>query len=435
MIRCDRVYAAICMAGLFGFVTGCSTGDSSAGNGGGGNAGGSGNSAGSAAGGMLADGKMCINDGIDNPDCPAVPPVNGDCASKGECCHRSSNSAKEKLLGKDDPLVLEYRINYSFTINHPMTIGSNLLATGTAQVYETEQQSYLIRIIAPRKDGKEINGAGKFTFNTGRYNCDGTYSYYGDTTAPAVAGVSRDPARWAPHEAAAMIDVGKTGIDRVKIPFSTNPNRTIHYTPNLDLNTYALDWELLDESFRLLDFDPSGAGRDCVGARDGSTWTASGKFESFTPLAGNNQQKISAVMQSYCSLVAFNILANDDKSLDCETEPRCVPGSVDCRWVKLPDALCPTTNEERALFGCHLGAEGNVNQEMGYPADLHCTPTAPATAQDPDQGVSTVGQCCDPLGKSSALPACNGYRLINEFVAAAAEITDDPKNEVQAKCF
>jgi hypothetical protein len=40
-------------------------------------------------------------------------------------------------------------------------------------------------------------------------------------------------------------------------------------------------------------------------------------------------------------------------------------------------------------------------------------------------GVTTKGQCCDPLGMSTTLPACNAYRLVQDFVAAAAEIDDN----------
>jgi hypothetical protein len=102
--------------------------------------------------------------------------------------------------------------------------------------------------------------------------------------------------------------------------------------------------------------------------------------------------------------------------------------------VKLPDSLCPETPEHQALYGCHLGAEGNPNAEEGYPEALNCTPEAPATALDPDMGATSVGQCCDPLGQSATLPACNAYRTVGRFVAAAAEITDAPRNDVPPVC-
>jgi hypothetical protein len=123
------------------------------------------------------------------------------------------------------------------------------------------------------------------------------------------------------------------------------------------------------------------------------------------------------------------------KDTKCLEEQRCMPGTDGCLWKKLPDSLCPGDEAERALFGCHLGAEGNPNAEAGYPATLDCTQDAPTTALDPDMGATSTGQCCDPLGQSSTLPACNAYRTTGTFVAAAAEITDDPRNSLPDVCM
>jgi hypothetical protein len=53
---------------------------------------------------------------------------------------------------------------------------------------------------------------------------------------------------------------------------------------------------------------------------------------------------------------------------------------------------------------------------------------------DPDQGATPEGQCCDPLGQSTTLPACNAHMLVNDFVAAAVDITDAPADSLQADC-
>ena len=63
---------------------------------------------GGGSGGMSTAGTsapMCNVDGTDNLDCPAIPPFKGECSGRGVCCHRSSNAAKEKALGPNDPLV------------------------------------------------------------------------------------------------------------------------------------------------------------------------------------------------------------------------------------------------------------------------------------------------------------------------------------------
>ena len=108
-----------------------------------------------------------------------------------------------------------------------------------------------------------------------------------------------------------------------------------------------------------------------------------------------------------------------------------MPGSEDCLWKKLPDSLCPADDAERELFGCHLGDKQNINEEEDYPS-VECTDTAPTSPADPDEG--PPGQCCDPLGMSSDLPPCNAYRLVQDYVAAAAEITDTLADEVQQPC-
>jgi hypothetical protein len=123
--------------------------------------------------------------------------------------------------------------------------------------------------------------------------------------------------------------------------------------------------------------------------------------------------------------------------LSCTTTERCVPdnppaadfASRACPWIKLPDSLCPEAGHE-SMFGCHLGALTNVNNEAGYPSSVACTMDAPSSTLPDEQG-----QCCDPLGAGTdGLPACNAFRVINDFAASAAEITDAPSNDLQPVC-
>jgi hypothetical protein len=117
------------------------------------------------------------------------------------------------------------------------------------------------------------------------------------------------------------------------------------------------------------------------------------------------------------------------------------PAARVCKWIKLPDSLCPVSDAERRIFRCHLGAESNPNAEQeaeaGYPTDLNCTAEAPLAPLDPDVNPSvSKGQCCDPLGISTnGLPACNAFRIVNRYAAAAAEITDDKSGETPPVCM
>jgi len=88
---------------------------------------------------------------------------------------------------------------------------------------------------------------------------------------------------------------------------------------------------------------------------------------------------------SLCTLYAFGLLSTpvDFESLDCERTPRCTQ--------EMPNAHDPSGRSE--------------------------------------------GQCCDPLGVSPALPACNAWRAEHEFVAASAEITAEESNSMFRSCL
>jgi len=380
----------------------------------------------------------CVNSGEINFDCPFnLPPINGSCAPAGECCHRASNTAKIAALGPDDPAVLEYRLNFVDVNNHPLTVGNPVLMSGASARADicSGEQCLLWRFTAPREGGAFVAGQGEAEIGIGAYNCDGTYSYYGPSAAPARPEVdSSDPGRWQSVKVPAQVDPAKEGIERYHIPFATNRNREIARSIFLWPADNTIDWELASSGFEITAFDTSDAGQDCMGARDGLSWNTVNGFTSYSTMEGNDTDVSNLISQTYCSLLAFGLLGEGMKETKCLDTPRCMPGTAGCLWVKLPDALCPKDEAERALFGCHLGAEGNPNNEEGYPATLECTPEAPSAALDPDMGATSDGQCCDPLGQSATLPPCNAYRTTGVFAAAAAEITDEPRNELPPVC-
>ena len=232
-----------------------------------------------------------------------------------------------------------------------------------------------------------------------------------------------------------QVDPTKQGIDRYHIPFATNRNREIARSIFIWPEDNSIDWELASSGFEITGFDTSEAGQDCIGARDSFKWNTVNGFVAYSPLKGNDQDVNNLISQTYCSLLAFGVLPEGMKNEDCLTTARCMPGSADCPWIKLPDALCPQDEAARELFGCHLGAQGNPNTEDGYPELLDCTQEPPTAPLDPDQGATSRGQCCDPLGESATLPACNAYRTVGMFVAAAAEITDAPRNSLAPACM
>jgi hypothetical protein len=387
----------------------------------------------------------CVNQGEINFDCPFnLPPIKGSCAPAATCCHRSSNLAKVSKLGPDQPAQIEYRLNYVDIYNHPQSIGLPDLMRTAGQRADvcSGEQCLLWRFTAPRAGGAYVAGKGEVEIGVGAYNCDGTYSFYGPGAAPdrtAIVGESA-PGRWQSVKVPADVDPAKPGVDRFHIPWATNKNREIARSIFLIPKDNTIDWELASSGFTITQMDWSDPGLDCLGSRNGFVgWNTVAGFEAYSPVAGNDRDISDQINQSYCSLLGFGLLPEGKKNKDCSQTARCIPdggsfGDGGCDWVKLPDALCPTSEAERALWGCHLGAEGNPNREDGYPAALNCTPTAPTVAQNPDVGVTTTGQCCDALGTSTTLPPCNSYRTVGKFVAAAAEITDEPRNSLPPVC-
>lgn len=406
-------------------------------------AGGSGgSSAGMSGSGAGASGQAsefsCVNSGDINYDCPfQLPPTRGTCAPQGECCHRASNAARIAALGPNDPAELEYRLNFVDITNHPQTIGNPVLVSGAAARADicSGEQCLLWRFKAPRANDEFVAGDGEVEIGIGAYNCDGTYSFYGPNAAPNRPEVDgTEPGRWQAVKVPATVDPEKQGIERYHIPFATNRNREIARSIFLWPADNTIDWELASSGFEITEFDSSETGYDCQGIRDMTTWSTVNGFESYSVMEGNDEDISNLISQTYCSLLAFGLLGEGLKDTKCLDEVRCMPGTADCPWLKLPDSLCPKDEGERALFGCHLGAEGNPNGEDGYPATLTCTPDAPTAALDPDMGATSKGQCCDPLGQSATLPACNAYRTVGVFAAAAADITDAPRNDLPPVC-
>ena len=161
---------------------------------------------------------------------------------------------------------------------------------------------------------------------------------------------------------------------------------------------------------------------------DSTSWRTGGEFIFYTPMKPNDVDMIPTTGNTYCNLIAFGIQVEEPIATCFET-PRCEPGTADCKWLKLPDSLCPETEAEMAMWGCHVGYEDNPDGES-----TRCTSDQPTGPLNPNEGATSEGQCCDPLGESSSLPACNAYLVRNAYVAAAAEITDEPTDSIQAKC-
>ncbi len=369
---------------------------------------------------------------VDNPDpineeCPLndVGPTEGPYALKGACCYRTSNKAR--LDAEAAQRTLEFRLPYFMLINHRMTIDPVLFGDTTILRFENEEQNLLIRFTLPQKDGELVKGQGKLKIGPGRYNCDGTYSFYSEQAAPTESGAAN---RWYVPEIELEI-TNPEAQDRslVSAPFKSAlpiSNRG-SYLPYLGAAPdFALDWEGQSQGFNFLELAIGEDNYDCVGSRNGSKWKPGGKSVAYARVDQNEVGRIDLLGISFCQLMAFGARAD---APSCSAA-RCTPGEAGCLWRRLPDSLCPVSEEDKAKWGCHLGYGGNPDNA---PIELNCTADPPGDI-DPDKG-TPQGQCCDPLGREdSGLPACNAWAQINELVAAAVEITDKPADQLQQSC-
>jgi hypothetical protein len=394
-------------------------------------------SGGSGLGGVggRIDLEACLgSDEATNFSCPqSVGPFEGACAPKGQCCRRSSNLEELAYLGPEEPQVFEYRFSQALITNHPLSMSLPILQMSAAERarYCGGDQCRLMRLTKPRSNGQQTVGSGLMQIGVGRYNCDGTYSFYDYNVAPVREQenlFSSD--RWEARLVDTLYDPSAAVDDRIVPDFSSNPNQYVSCIPYFLPGTQTIDWEECSSGFELLQIvnDSSEGSEDCLGSWNGAQWSMPGRYQTFVPLADNNRDIIDSISQSYCQLLSFSVLAPEERDIDCLATPRCFPGNPGCKYVKLPDSLCPVDERERGLFRCHLGARDNPNDESDYPEVLPCTNGAPVE-------LTQDGQCCDPMGQGSdGLPACNAFRMLYDFAASAAEITHEAKSEFPPVC-
>jgi hypothetical protein len=372
-----------------------------------------------------------------NSDCPQKQgPFDGKYAMKGKCCYRSSNSGR-LANAKDGMATLSYRLTYFNPNNHPNTISSPLIISTTVDRFDKEEQHLLFRFKVPYENGEFKAGDGTAQIGAGRYNCDGTYSFYSNTAAPMTPMFS-DKARWSTTPVPIKVDPSKSTWEmQSDTVWATNINREVTNLPYIDTKPpKPLEWEAASQGFDIIKMPSLKDSINCVGVRqDQDRWqmTGAGQTVSYQPLDLNNKSAIMVLGNiSLAQLQAFGSVGGmkDDPKYNPVTATRCMPGSADCHWKKLPDSLCPSTADEKKSWGCHVGDPNNEDK-----VKTNCTMEKPTGVLDPDKDPTvSEGQCCDPLATGGALPACNSFRLTSDFVAAAAEITDAPADKLQEDC-
>jgi len=396
-----------------------------------------------------------------NLDCPQiVPPDDGPGAARGPCCHRGLPNSqvfedfdqREEAgeLEADELVVSTSRINYSATINHPLTVGAAPLPDIAVTGKDAMEQQLLFQFASPRTGGEMISGTGWSEIGNAHYNCeDGTFSRYSDTSAPVTEGTDFYKADDASRNAVTRVP-SETNMDiedpddRVTTNWADIP-RGPSNTPNHDaaFAEYVWDNDLITQGFSIISFSSEDENIDCHGVRDGDIWEPleGDLYESYIPMAENNNKTngIVGLMEStLCTLFAFGLLSDpvDFETLDCEETARCEPGSGGCRWQKLPDSLCPVTDDEQAMWDCHIGDPAHAPEFDGD--ELRCNndvPTEAYTIRGGPDDTGPLGQCCDPMGESAELPPCNAWRTLSDVVASSAVIRDDLADNMFRSCL
>jgi hypothetical protein len=385
-----------------------------------------------------------------NSYCPDVYKVKPILNEAGDCCKRvdllKANEGKPA-----EQRVWEWRLMSFKFLSLSETLALKLTNDLFVGFQDFRAMTALLRLTGDiSKDGKLDLEMGPGTFN-----CDGTYSFVAKGVAPSTGQWSTDPNRYASVLTTANNWYPAEGrIDNTW----ENQQKGIVAIPLLDYLSKESVWpqayELPIQGFVPLKLPFAADKPDCAGTRSEGIWNGQGLLETYLRMditdKTTNIIGTGNMAMSLCQLSAFYLLkTGDEKTTTCTSTPRC-DKAVDstCVWKELPDSLCPAPNsDEENSYRCHLGDKKKVDELMAkcdseqytdsapkewcvmakkFSAPL-CSNTAPKSLADPPQ-------CCDPLGKDTAIPACNSWRMVVSFTAASVEITDQPSTKVPSNC-
>ncbi len=365
---------------------------------------------------------ICTGDTTDHPncvneECPDITPTTGPRAMKGACCFRASNADRAQAAWDNDELAtIEFRVNALQTSSQPNSVGNPLIQASLATTYETDWSNTLVRIEGIPKEG---SGPVTVTIGAGRSNCDGTYSFFSDTSAPDFGAGSApwfvertDPARWEASVMAGTWDWDSE--EKLTIPTANRPegvrwapvakdNGLLGYEqPSQDLN-YEFTFDGTDST------DITAEALNCAGGRllAESMWDASLVQTTFFPIADLETAQVDSLTltQNFCSFLAVGFMQPEL----CDEVPRVAPDGCEptdntgaCKhWVELPVGFCDAEH-------CYVGDEDHPRANCGG---------------------DTGNECCDPGADDDTMPDCNAFLIEAEAVLAGSEITDEPHTD------
>jgi hypothetical protein len=391
LLRLSGYLLVAAVAASAAVAIGCSedeeTGDGAAGSGGGG-AGGDGG----AGGAPDEEPVICPNENPPyepydclNLNCPAQPPNEGPMAQKGACCFRTDNEAIRQGLEPGETQTITLVGVGATILTQPLTIGLEVVRIFQEQARQAGGETLLIRLEGiPREEDATGEVDIQVTIGSGRQNCDGTFSFYGQGAAPEIEGRT-DPNRWRSYTLGATFDWDREP-SYVEINDADRPPGVV-WAPRWSGHTGDPVADLFYEQ-PVQDLDitiPNDAWdeqKNCVGSMDKNKgWFGIPTTTTFIPIAEADQAVIGDAAATLCSLFANGVDAKADGSAYTCEGPR-VGGENP--WTEKPDAFCTAE-------GCWIGVEDHEDF-------------------DPERDCNGSGRpCCDPTGESTELEACNAY--------------------------
>ncbi len=333
--------------------------------------------------------------------CPDQPPNEGPMAQKGACCFRTDSEIIRQGL-EPGQTACKSLVGVGATIvTQKLTIGSEVIQQMQEDVRQAGGETLLIRIDGiPRE--QDANGPVdvQVTIGSGRQNCDGTFSFYGQGAAPEIEGRT-DADRWKSYTLDATFDWNRDPY--LEIDDADRPVGVV-WAPRWGAHTGDPVADLLYEQ-PVQDLDitiPNDAWDEemnCVGFLDKDrNWYGIPTTTAFVPMKEADQSVIGLAAQTLCSIFANGVGTRADGSAFTCEGPR-VGG--DNLWYELPDSVC---TDERCWIG--------VKEHEDFEAERDCN--------DGDR------HCCHPTGESSELEACNAYFVKIDAVWASVTAKDKP---------
>lgn len=400
---------ALAMLALVGF--GCGDDDGSAGTGGASGSGG----APSVCTGAATDDPNCINE-----DCPNISPTTGPRAMKGACCFRVSNADRAKAAWDAGELAtIEFRQNALITSTQPATVGNPLIQASLAMTYESDWSNTLVRVEGiPKTGSAEVT----VTIGAGRSNCDGTYSFFGEGSAPDHEGRT-DGDRWA---AAVMTGTWDWSTPEKLTVAPADRAPGVRWGPvaktdglfGYEQPSQDLYYEFTFEGASGDDVDAEAL--NCVGGEfDTPAWNANLVQTTFFPISELENSSVDSLTltQNFCSFMGVGFMRPEL----CDEVPRVNPDGV------TRPSNCPTVPTGDDIARCNVWSE----LPYGMCDDEHCYNGGDPVVANRDCGTADK-PCCDPTGLSTEMPACNAFAIRATAVLAGAEITDEPHTNQSA---